>query len=323
MDDPHYSAIGQGTILGPLFFLGFFNDSDSKDPEIRTFNFADDKKLAVIVKSVQDTLKLQKAIDEFSQWCRDNHLELNTDKCKIMTFSHKKSIIQATYTIDGKPIERVNEIRDLGVMMDPKLSFLTEYAKNKADNMLAFVKRESFKTFNTDTAKTLYGSLVRSHLEFASSIWLPNCQTHIDLIERTQKQAVIFLHQDNINRAENNYVLAPYNERCADLKLVSLQRRRINASVLFLHKIISGRVKCPDIRNTLNINSGQRTLRNPEFIRIRFSRTEHGLSSPLNLACRLFNHAALFIDPTIPFDEFKTKLLKLPDSAFGQLAFNG
>lgn len=235
----------------------------------------------------------------------------------------KRSIIEATYYIDGHPIERVNEIRDLGVIMDKKLSFLPhmEYARNKAKNMLAFVKRESFKSFNVDTAKLLYGSLVRSNLEFASSIWLPYHESNVMSIESVQKQAVLFLHGDNINRSENNYVLAPYQERCNDLKLCTLRRRHINASVLLLHKIISGRIHCPGIRNQLHLFQGVRSLRNPEFIKINYSRTDHGLNSPLNLACRLFNHAALFIDPTIRYDEFKLKLLKLPDKAFGQLAF--
>lgn len=186
--------------------------------------------------------------------------------------------------------------------------------------MLAFVKRECYKSLNIETGKLLYGSLVRSNLEFASSIWLPHHPSHIKSIESTQKQAVIFLHQDNINREENGYVLAPYKERCIELELDSIRRRQLNASVLFMHKIISGRVSCPNIRSQLNLNTGIRTFRNPEFIKIKFSRTDHGQNSPLNLACRAFNHAALFIDPTLPYEEFKVKLIKLPDTAFGQLA---
>lgn len=35
--------------------------------------------------------------------------------------------------------------------------------------------------------------------------------------------------------------------------------------------------------------------------------------------CRAFNHAALFVDPTLPFHEFKNKVIRLPDGAFGDL----
>lgn len=318
-----HSAIGQGTICGPLLFLAFFNDSDDCIKTARSFNFADDKKIALKIRSMEDTFKLQSDIDNFVQWCKENDLELNVEKCKIMTFTHKKkSPIRATYMINGAPIDRVNEIRDLGVLLDSKLSFTShmEYVKKKADNMLAFVKRVSYKSLNIETSKLLYGSLVRSNLEFASSVWLPHHQSHMNLIESTQKQAVIFLHKDNINRGENGYVLAPYEDRCKELELDSIRRRHLNASVLFMHKIITGRLNCPNLRSQLNLNTGLRTFRNPEFIKINFSRTDHGQSSPLNLACRAFNFAALFIDPTLPFDQFKAKLLKLPDKAFGQLA---
>lgn len=172
---PAHSAIGQGTICGPLMFLSFFNDSDGGNGPTKSFNFADEKKIALIIKNEADTKELQKAIDNFVQWCDINGLELNIKKCKVMTFSHKKSTIRATYTIRGHPIERVEEIRDLGVIMDSKLSFNShrEFIKSKADNKLAFIKRECHKTFKLDNAKLLYRALVRSHLEFASFIWTP------------------------------------------------------------------------------------------------------------------------------------------------------
>lgn len=44
-----HSAIGQGTILGPILFLTFFDDSDGMDETARSFNFADDKKKALII----------------------------------------------------------------------------------------------------------------------------------------------------------------------------------------------------------------------------------------------------------------------------------
>lgn len=75
----------------------------------------------------------------------------------------------------------------------------------------------------------------------------------------------------------------------------------------------------PALRNKLNLNTGIRTIRNLEFIRLRGSSTNYGLNAPLNYACWAFNHAALFVDPTLPFQEFRTRLLKLPDTAFGDM----
>lgn len=194
-----------------------------------------------------------------------------------------------------------------------------ELAKKKADNNLGFVKRECYKALNIDNAKLLYGSLVRSHLEFANLIWSPHTLTHKQQMESTQKQAVIFLHKDNINRQENDYVLRPYRERCEELGITSLNRRRVNFAVLWIHQLITGRIDSPYLRGQLNLNTGERTLRNPQFIRLKRSRTEYGRNSPFNNACRAFNCAATTIDPTLPFARFKQEVMKLPDETFGDL----
>lgn len=215
----------------------------------------------------------------------------------------------------------MSEMRDLSVIMDSKLSFTShlEFAKKKADCKLAFVKRECYKTFKLDNAKLLYGALVRSHLEFASTIWSPYHITHKKFIESTQKQAVMFMHNDYKNRAENEYSLSPYLTRCNELELISLARRRVNFAALFIHKIMSGMIDSPDLMKRIVLNTQTRNLRNLEYIKINFCRTDRSLNSPFNLACRSFNHAALLVDPKLPFHEFKKKLLELPDTIFGDL----
>lgn len=316
------SSVGQGTVLGPLFFSAFFNDSDSSDDPTVSFNFADDKKKAHIIVKPEDTLTLQAGIDKFVSWCKENGLEIHFLKCKMMTFTHKRNPIVRDYFINGKKIERVTQIRDLGVIMDPKLKFIShhEYIKRKSTSMLHLVKRLCKNKFDLENAKLLYFALVRSNLEFASPIWAPRSSSHINFIESVQRQAVIYLHEDYKTRSENNFVLPSYSVRCAEIEVDSLLRRRVNAAVLFIHKIISGRYSSQCVRNQMKLNTGVRTLRNPEFIRIPSCKTDYALNSPFNWACRAFNLAAIFIDPTISIYQFKSKLLSMPDTCFGPLA---
>lgn len=118
------SSLGQGTILGPLLFLVFFNDSDDNANGSAVYNFADDKRIAREFNNLTDAENLQISIDNFIKWCDMNSLQINPSKCKVITFSHKKQPIAFDYMINGEKIDRVDHIRDLGVILDSKLSMV-------------------------------------------------------------------------------------------------------------------------------------------------------------------------------------------------------
>lgn len=109
--------------------------------------------------------------------------------------------------------------------------------------------------FESGIVRMLYFALVRSILEFSSSIWLPYHTTHTASIESTQKQMVIFLNGDRVDRSANNYVLMPYVDRCKEVELIMLRRRHVNAVALFIHAIISGRFSSKNLRSDLVLNN--------------------------------------------------------------------
>ncbi len=102
-------GVGQGSVNGPFLFVAFFDDSDPLMDEIISLNFADDKKLAEHVNSIDDAIKLQGGLDEFLTWCDENKLMVNSEKCKVILFTRKKNPIVYNYTINGKSITRVDK----------------------------------------------------------------------------------------------------------------------------------------------------------------------------------------------------------------------
>ena len=87
----HYeptSGVPQGSILGPLLFSIFINDL----PDCIKTNllmFADDVKLFKKISNINDCLELQRDIDRLTDWCETNRLQLNPDKCKIMSYTRQ------------------------------------------------------------------------------------------------------------------------------------------------------------------------------------------------------------------------------------------
>ena len=119
---PVVSGTPEGGLISPLLFSLYVNDL----PSAVTANclmFADDVKIFRKVKTHSDVLALQKDIDSVSQWAADWRLNLNPTKCKLFKITLKKNIHPSSYKINNICLESVDIIRDLGVVLDRKLTF--------------------------------------------------------------------------------------------------------------------------------------------------------------------------------------------------------
>ena len=89
----------------------------------------------------------------------------NVDKCKVMHFG--KHNAHYDYTLNNKPLVKVTEERDLGIVIssDLKVSQQCSQAYSKASKMLGVLNR-SIVYKSKDIMLKLYKSLVRPHLEY-------------------------------------------------------------------------------------------------------------------------------------------------------------
>ena len=72
------------------------------------------------------------------------------------------------------PIQKVDSIKDLGILFDTRLNFKDHIQEkiNKAYNMIGLLKR-NFIHVDCYTFILLYKALVHPHLEYANSVWSP------------------------------------------------------------------------------------------------------------------------------------------------------
>ena len=77
------------------------------------------------------------------------------------------------------------------------LSWDTRIGKilTKANRSLGFIRRNLGRC-PTNIKRQAYLSLVRPHLEYASSVWDPHLQKHIYQIERVQRRAARFIKHE-------------------------------------------------------------------------------------------------------------------------------
>ena len=82
------SGVAQGSTLGPLLFVIFFNDV-ARHIGCKTLIYADDLKIINVINCFNDCLQLQHSLDKLIEWCSDNALEINIDKCKQVSYTRK------------------------------------------------------------------------------------------------------------------------------------------------------------------------------------------------------------------------------------------
>ena len=222
------SGVPQGSVLGPVLFVIYINDLPSVIHS-DVYLFADDTKIFRIIEKDTDTAHLQADLQSMSSWCDRWLLKLNPDKCKHLHIG-KGSGNLANYTVGDLVIHKIEEEKDIGVVVDNSLEFQTHISEKvkKANSMLAIIRR-TFLNLRKELFIPLYKSLVRSHLEFASSVWCPYKIKFIEKIEKVQRRATKLIP---------GLKDLSYEERLRHLQLPSLVYRRHRGDMIEVYKLV-------------------------------------------------------------------------------------
>lgn len=287
---PVTSGVPQGSILGPLLFNIFINDiTHSFDGHVHSLLYADDLKLYSRVRSLDDCICLQRNLERVALWCRNNRLYLNSDKCYVLSYGLSQQQILFNYSIDDSVLARPEKICDLGVVFDPKLSF-SEHINTtvaKAFKMLGFIVRNCRHFVRNDTLVLLYNTYVRSHLEYASVIWEPYYDVHINSLERVQRRFLKYLSFKSSGVYPS--IGFPHDLLLRQHNFESLSTRRQRVLLIFLHKVLSGKIDCLCIRQQLQLNTPRDASRHALFFYPPTPRTNKLKYSPLHRLCSSYD----------------------------------
>lgn len=223
------SGVPQGSVLGPILFIIYINDIDTAISS-NIFKFADDTKLVGKLGGVGDGEDLKKDLEILECWSKDWQMQFNLSKCKVMHLGYRNK--QNIYQMGGVPLVEVSEEKDLGVIIsnDLKVGKQCHKAAKMGNSVLGLISRTfSFKTITI--IRTLYKSLVRTHLDYCIQAWRPYLMKDIAVLERVQRRATRMAVEC---RGRN------YQERLKLLNLTTLETRMLRSDLIEVFKILKG-----------------------------------------------------------------------------------
>ena len=225
------SGVPQGTVLGPLLFLLYVNDiGDKVLPGSSIKLFADDCLLYRPIFQMGDQKQLQQDLDALINWSKKWLMKFNADKCYFLKITRQRAPAKTAYSIDGKILERVDSYPYLGVDLRADLSWRTHINKitGKANGVLNFIRRHLYSC-NLNVKEKAYTSLVRPHLEYASSVWDPHLKCDVHEVEKIQRKAARFVtgqfsYRDSVTAMMVNLEWLPLQERRYQKRLTTFYK---------------------------------------------------------------------------------------------------
>ena len=197
------TGIPQGSVLGPVLFLLYINDIKSSTI-LNVLSFADDTTAYYSGPFDKDLFDIvNRELGNLYNWLCANKLSLNIKKTNICMFSPPNS----KYVIDNNFISLKNEklkligenntlesVKFLGLYLDKHITWKSHilHIKSKISKALFALSRVK-NILPHDALKTLYSTLIHSHLNYGIEAW--GNATSVNTIFVLQKRAIRIMNK--------------------------------------------------------------------------------------------------------------------------------
>ena len=180
---PLTRGVPQGSVLGPILFciytMGLSTLLQNLGVEFRIF--ADDTQFYLAVSNIDATSeRVSLVLENIKNWMNYKQLKLNISKTEYMITGKKnnlKRISNVQFIVENNPVQLVDKVKDLGVILDSTLSLDSQInnvirTSNYHLRNIAFIR----KYLDEDSVKKLVYNFVISRIDYCNSIYysLPN-----------------------------------------------------------------------------------------------------------------------------------------------------
>ena len=188
-------GVPQGSVLGPLLFLLYVNDLPNTLNLCKALLFADDTTIFYTHDDIDILYQtVNNELSEANEWFRANKLSINATKTYYLLFhtrymdvpEHSHAIV-----LNNTEIQKADFMKFLGLFIDDKLEWQkhTSFIASKLARSMYILNSIKFMV-PSSTLKTLYYSLMYSHLNYGIIHWSNTYKYNLTSIINKQTKAV-------------------------------------------------------------------------------------------------------------------------------------
>ena len=176
----------------------------------------------------------------------------------------KTTSLKTIYHTDRTELEHVDQIRDLGVILDTKLTFgpQVDSSVKKANRALGVLIRSFQKAnpggyLNVRSVIAAYCAHVRSNLEYCCVIWGGAASSHTIRLERVEHRFLMWLNAQVRSQSSS----LSYIDLLKHFNFVSVSARRMQYDIMFLRNVFTGKIRSSFLLQSFSLNVPCRATR--------------------------------------------------------------
>ena len=296
-------SVPQGSSLGPLLFIIYFNDIVNASNLLNFTIYADDCVTYVSNENLKTGEEIMNTeLKSIYKWLLANKLTINIQKTNFMILARKKIPLDDSISIriNNLSIDRVKSIKFLGVTINEKLNWANHIRNiskklSKLNGVFYLVRH----LLTLETLKYLYITLINPHLTYCNIIWGSTYKSQLRPLVISQKRIIRTITFNNRH--------AHTDPLFSSLKLMNLKQINILCVSQFVFKTIN-EVIHSNVKFTFVSNIFEGNLRDP--LRLRsplLSSTQHR-QSIVSHGCTIWNKLNSEIRSTESLVVFKRKI---------------
>ena len=174
-----------------MLFLLYVNSLSDCVRSSQIAALADDTKILKEITSTRDAEQIQENLSNLVTWSDSASLNFDYSKCKAQRIIRKLKPVIFVYHMAGSQLEVVCAEKDLAVYITNNLTWNKQVNVQcaKASGLLGYVRRNTRLVESITVRRSAYLTLIRSHLGFATQVWIPQSIDLIRKLERVQRRA--------------------------------------------------------------------------------------------------------------------------------------